>query len=142
MRREDAKSRFWTKKQIEDYCAKLIGPDQIIRMVSYEDNDTAAARTYCSQKNDPDEPDEIHFASRKFPVIVIFHECGHLITQWTKPSCTESEVQAHKYAILLALNRGNIQIAKDLIEELEEWGRKMIYTRAKNILLKKLKEFC
>ena len=70
-------------------------------------------------------PDEgrIEIGKRRFGRWILWHECGHLLTPWTDEWCAESETEAQLMAILLALNRGYINVAKELIYGMEEWKK-------------------
>ena len=99
----------------------ILGYTPKITMCSKEAIDNFSAVAYSKVKNEAKE-DELWFSERVFDRALIWHECGHLLTPWTPAWSVKSETEAQVMAILVALNKGFIQVARELIEELDvEW---------------------
>lgn len=130
------KKIHWTKKKIERYCKMILGIVPWIDILSRKELDGFAAIAYSL------DPQGIDFAIRDFPRELIWHECGHLMGfgvgfrnwYWT------SERDAQLNAIRRALDMGFFNVARELVEDLDNW--KVLggvdYPRARIAVLKEL----
>ena len=131
------KEKIWTKKEVERYCKMILGYTPNIKFTSRREIDGFRAMGNMYTQT-------IELGVRKFPRILLWHECGHLIghhpgsrhCHWT------GEISAQTNALWRALDLGFIEIARELIEELSDWKVKndVDYPRAAKIIKKRFVE--
>jgi len=75
---------------------------------------------------------------------LIWHEMGHLKTQITGYFSIKDEVKAQMWALKELKRRGYKKLYKESVDYVKDWGwnkkcpKRYVYSRARNIILKKL----
>jgi hypothetical protein len=120
------KPKRWKKKELEEISSSIVGEPVTIYLTNLKWTNGYSALA----SEDPEEC-WIAFGYRVFNKTLIWHECSHLLFPETNPKATRSEIEFHCQvnAVNLALDRGEIDIARELIEDTLEW-RKRPHKRA------------
>jgi len=124
-------------KKLEKYIKRMSGIAVEVRVVK-KFWDLVGAKAWPEKQRITFAEDELDYKP------LIWHEMGHLKTQITAYFSIKDEVSAQMWALRELRKRGYRKLYKESVDYVKEWGwnkecpKRYVYSRARNIILKKL----
>ena len=118
----------WTRKQTERYCSQICGRPVTVKFKSFRATSGYGALAFCDEW-------ELWTAERTFESACLWHECAHLLFPSQSCSMIYREAHTHIRAIQLALDRGKIHIANELIFIMKRDWKRGSHLRARKKVL-------